>query len=551
MYLLIAAVGFVVIYPIASIVVKTFLLERGSETVLSFQAWPQAFDQPGLVTSIFNTIKVVALTQLISFPLAVVIAWLLARTDIPLSGWIEFGFWVLYFLPALGTTTGWLLLFDPSYGLANKFVVDVGLFDSAPFNMYSFGGVVFAHLTTYSIAVKVMLLTPSFRNMDGTLDEASRTCGAGGIGTLLRVVLPVLTPPLLVAFLMALIRSLESFEIELVLGLPANFAVYSTKMYQILRGSPPDFAGASVLATVMLVLVAPLLVIQRRLSTRRSFASMTGQFKPALRLLGAWRWPVFVLLSAAISCMSLLPLVLQLLGSLMTLFGFFELGEVWTLAHWHEAFGDAIFVNALSNTLVLGLGTAVAAVVAYAVVAYFTVRVAYRGRGVLDVLTWLPLTVPGVVLGFGFLWMTLQVPLFRPLYGTIGVLIFVCWLTSMTLGVQVMKSSMLMIGKDVEEAGRVVGGNWRRTFMKIVVPLMLPTMAVVGVIVFSQTIRNVSTIILLSTGATTTLSVLQLEFLSTGRMGPASVVGTIIVLMSVIAAMAVRVLATRFGIQAR
>ena len=551
MYLLIAAVGFVVIYPIASIVVKTFLLERGSETVLSFQAWPQAFDQPGLVTSIFNTIKVVALTQLISFPLAVVIAWLLARTDIPMSGWIEFGFWVLYFLPALGTTTGWLLLFDPSYGLANKFVVDVGLFDSAPFNMYSFGGVVFAHLTTYSIAVKVMLLTPSFRSMDGTLDEASRICGAGGIGTLLRVVLPVLTPPLLVAFLMALIRSLESFEIELVLGLPANFAVYSTKMYQILRGSPPDFAGASVLATVMLVLVAPLLVMQRWLSTRRSFASMTGQFKPALRLLGAWRWPVFVLLAAAISCMSLLPLMLQLLGSLMTLFGFFELGEVWTLAHWHEAFDDAIFVNALSNTLVLGLGTAVAAVVAYAVVAYFTVRVAYRGRGVLDVLTWLPLTVPGVVLGFGFLWMTLQVPLFRPLYGTIGVLIFVCWLTSMTLGVQVMKSSMLMIGKDVEEAGRVVGGNWRRTFMKIVVPLMLPTMAVVGVIVFSQTIRSVSTIILLSTGATTTLSVLQLEFLSTGRMGPASVVGTIIVLMSVIAAMVVRVLATRFGIQAR
>jgi iron(III) transport system permease protein len=235
----------------------------------------------------------------------------------------------------------------------------------------------------------------------------------------------------------------------------------------------------------------------------------------------------------------------------MTLFGFFELAEVWTLAHWREAFSDVIFVNSFSNTLVLGLGTAFAAVVAYAVVAYFTVRVTYRGRGVLDVLTWLPLTIPGIILGFGFLWMTLQVPVFRPIYGTIGVLIFICWLTSMTLGVQVMKSNMLLIGKDVEEAGRVAGGSWIRTFLDVVVPLMLPAMVVVGVMVFSQTIRNVSTIILLSTGSTTTLSILQLEYLSTGRMGPASVVGTIIVLMSLTAAAAVRIIATRFGIQAR
>lgn len=552
MYLLIAAVAFVVLYPVVVVVLKSVMVEgEGGRSALGVDAWPLALSQPGLAASIGNTLMVVGLTQLIAFPIAILIAWVLARTDIPASGWLEFGFWILYFLPALGTVTGWLLLFDPSYGLANKLLVNAGLFASAPFNMYSFGGIVFAHLTTYSIAVKVMLLTPAFRSLDGSLDEASRICGASGTGTLLRIVIPVLTPPIVVAFLMSLIRSLESFEIELVLGLPANFAVYSTKMYQILRGSPPDFAGASVLATIMLAMMLPLLLLQRWLSTRRNYASLTGQFRPTLRPLGRWRWPMFGLLAAMVCGMSLLPLVLQLAGSAMKLFGFFEIDEVWTLDHWREAFDDAIFADGLWNTLLLGSGTAVAAVIVYAIIAYFTVRTQYRGRGLLDILTWLPLTVPGIILGFGFLAMTLQIPLFRPLYGTLGVLIFVCWLTSMTLGVQVMKSNLLLIGKDVEEAGRVAGGNWGRTFFEIIVPLMLPAMVVVGVMVFSQTIRQVSTIILLSTGATSTLSILQLEFLSSGRLGPASVIGTIIVLMSLTAAAIVRLIASRFGVLSR
>jgi iron(III) transport system permease protein len=552
MYLLVAAIAFVVLYPVGSVILRSITVDGAAgQSALGLDAWPAALAQPGLLTSIWNTLKVVALTQAIAFPAAIMIAWLLARTDIPASGWLEFGFWILYFLPALGTITGWLLLFDPSYGLVNQMLVKSGLFSTAPFDLYSFGGIVFIHLTTYSIAVKVMLLTPAFRSFDGTLDEASQICGASGKRTLMKVFLPVLGPPIVVAFLMSLIRSLESFEIELVLGLPANFAVYSTKMYQVLRGSPPDYAGASVLATMMLVLMMPLLFLQRWLSLRRNVSTLTGQFRPTVRSLGRWRWPAFWLLLALVSCMSLLPLALQVVGSAMTLFGFFDLAEVWTLAHWQEAFSDAIFAHTLWNTLVLGIGTAALAVAVYSVVAYFTVRTQYRGRAVLDILTWLPLTVPGIILGFGLLAMALQVPLFRPLYGTIGALIFACWLTSMTLGTQVMKSNLLLVGKDVEEAGRVVGGTWPKTFVRVMVPLMLPAMVVVAVMVFSQTIRQVSTIILLSTGATSTLSILQLEFLSTGRLGPAAVVGTIIVLTSLIAAIIVRLVAGRFGVLAR
>jgi iron(III) transport system permease protein len=350
---------------------------------------------------------------------------------------------------------------------------------------------------------------------------------------------------------MSLIRSLEAFEIELFLGLPAQFSVYSTKLYLLLSGSPPNFAAASILASMIVVLMAPLLVLQRWMSTRRSFALMTGQYRPRVLSLGRWRWPIFFLLLFAVSLMSLLPLLLQLAGSLMSLFGFFGIPEVWTVAHWVAAFDDPKFMGVIANTVVLGLGTATAAVVCYSLIAYCTVRVRHWLAAPLDVVSWLPFTLPGVLLGFGMLWMVLEIPLFSPFYGSIGILIVVSLLSSMTLGIQVLKANMLQIGADLEEAARIVGASWRRGFQDVMVPLTMPAVIVVGVMVLSHTVRQVSTLVLLSTGDTEPLSLLQLEYLRTGQLGPAAVAGTLIVLLSLAAAAVVRVMTARFGIQAR
>ncbi len=552
MYALVAGLGFLVLYPLGSVVLNSvFPPAVGGHGTSVIRAWREAFAEPGLWQSIVNTFKVVGATTAISFPLALLVSWVLARTDIPGSQWLEFGFWILFFLPALGTTTGWLILFDPGYGLVNKVLVQIGLFHSPPFNMYSFGGIVFAHLTTYSIAVKVMLMTPAFRSLDGSIEEASRICGAGNVGTLLRIVIPVLMPPLTVAFLISLIRSLESFEIELFLGLPAQFSVYSTKIYQLLSGNPPNFTAASVLASIVVMLMLPLLMLQRWMSTRRNFVVMTGQYRPRVMSLGQWRWPVFVLVLVMVCAMSLLPLALQLAGSAMTLFGFFDIPRVWTLAHWGEALADTKFTTAVENSIELGLATALAAVVCYPIVAYCTVKVRHWLCGPLDVLTWLPLTLPGILLGFGCLWMVLQVPIFAPFYGSFAILILVSLLAAMTLGIQVLKANMLQIGSDLEEAARIVGGSWRRTFQDITIPLSLPAVIVVAIMVFSQTIRQVGTLILLSTGEREPLSVLQLEYLTAGLLGQASVAGTLIIALSLIAAAIVRVMTARFGIEAR
>jgi iron(III) transport system permease protein len=548
--ILVCVFGFMVLYPIGTVIGMSFK-PGGLDSVWSMAAWGRAWSEPGLVTSIINTLKVVAVTQSIALPVAVTIAWFLARTDVPFGRALEFGFWILFFLPALGVTTGWLLFFDSSYGLVNKWLIDLGIVKTAPFDMYSFWGIVFAHLTTYGVAVKVMLLTPAFRNLDGALEEASRVCGASGLRTILRVVVPVLTPAIVVVMLMSIIRGLESFEIELFLGTPINFAVYTTKIYRFMSQDPPRYANAAVLATSILAMMLPLLIAQRWAATRRSYAVLTGRSTQSKTELGRWRWVVFGALLFIVLFMSILPLSLLVMGSFMKLFGFFNLPEVWTVKHWRVAIGDDVFLTSLKNMLTLGAGTAICAVVFYSIVSYCTVRLKNRFNAPLDVVTWLPLTIPGIILSFGYLYMSLRVPVFTPFYGTMAILILVSFLGAMTLGVQIIKVHMLQIGNEVEEAGRVVGGSWTRTYLSIITPLAAPALAIVGVMVFAGTIRQVSSIILLSTGDTRVLALLQIEYLVEGVLGPASVVGTIIVMISLLAAICVRLISQRFGIAAR
>jgi iron(III) transport system permease protein len=548
--LLVLILGFLVLYPIGTVIAVS-LVPDAVEGAVSSEAWQQAMSQPGLTRSIFNTLAVVLATQAISLPLAIVIAWLLARTDVPFARSLEFGFWILYFLPSLGVTTGWLLFFDSTYGLVNRWLIDLGLRSGPYFNMYSYWGIVFAHITTYSVAVKVMLLTPAFRNLDAAVEEASRICGASSLGTLIRVVIPIMMPAIVVVLLMSIIRGFESFEIELFLGTPADFNVYSTMMYRLITQDPPAHAPAAVLATSILVTMLPLLILQRWAATRRSYAVVTGRASQVRTELGPWRWPVFGLLLALVCFLSLLPLSLLVTGSFMRLFGFFNLADVWTVANWRSALVDASFLASFSNMLTLGIGTAFAAVVIYSVVGYCTVRLNNRFQAPLDLVTWLPLTIPGIILGFGYLRMVLEVPVFTPLYGTMGVLILVSFLGAMTLGVQVIKVHMIQIGTEIEEAGRLVGGSWARTFRSIIMPLTAPALAVVAVMVFATTIRSVSSIVMLSTGETRVLSILQLEYLVEGELGRAAVFGTVIVVMSLAAALVVRLVSARFGIAAR
>jgi iron(III) transport system permease protein len=176
------------------------------------------------------------------------------------------------------------------------------------------------------------------------------------------------------------------------------------------------------------------------------------------------------------------------------------------------------------------LGSAVAGLVLYTLIAYVAVRTRFPYRRALDFVSWLPFTVPGLILSLAMLSLFLGVVLFRPLYGTTAVLVLTAVLTGMPLGVQIIKSSLLQLGTELEEASRIAGGSWLVTYRRIVLRLLAPSLLTVGLIVFVAAARNVSYVALLSTTANQPLAMLQLNYLAQGKNEIASVIAFVVML---------------------
>jgi len=539
--LVLAVVAFCVVYPVFLVVLQSFqIAPPGLPAQYGLDGWRAAFDEPVLRSALVNTLQVTFVRQLLSLPLAVLIAWLLARTNLPGRYWIEFAFWAAFFLPGLTVTLSWILLLDPDYGLINRWIATLPLVGKGPFNIYSFWGIIWVHVITGSLTVKVILLTPAFRNMNASFEEASRVTGAGPVRTALRITVPVMAPVVLSVFLLGTMVSLQTFEVEQVLGVPFRFFVFSTMIYDLVVTRVPRYDAATALAVLILAAMLPLVFMQQWLTRGRSYTTVTGRFQNQPHALGRWRWPVFALLVALVLIMLVVPLVFALLGTFMKLFGFFDIVDPWTLDNWKAVLTDELFLLSLKNTLVLAVGTAVAAVVVHSLIAYIAVRTRYRGWRVLDVISWLPFTVPGIILGLALLWLFLDVGFLRPLYGTMALLIVAGFISGMPLGVQIIKSGLMQLGDELEEVSRVIGASWWVTYRRIVLRLMAPTLMAVGMITFVGAARNIGNIALLATSANRPLSILQLDYIAQRKLEAAMVVACIIMFISLAGALVAR-----------
>src|SRR5262245_33969392 len=166
-----AVVAFGVVFPVLLVVLQSFqVAPPGQPSRYGLDGWRAALGEPGLRAALVNTLAVTVVRQLLSLPLAVLIAWLLARTDLPGRRWLEFAFWMAFFLPTLTVTLSWILLLDPEYGLINAWMARLPLVKQGPFDIYSFWGIVWVHVVTGSLTVKVILLTPAFRNMNAAFE---------------------------------------------------------------------------------------------------------------------------------------------------------------------------------------------------------------------------------------------------------------------------------------------------------------------------------------------------------------------------------------------
>lgn len=519
MALFLMTVGVYNLVPALLILVNSFNVNQfGQPASYSLDNWRAAYSDPALFQAVWNTFRVYWTYTIISFPTAVLIAWILGRTRIPFSHGLELGFWLSYILPGLATTIGWIYAFDPYIGVVNTAARWFPFIDGPIFNIYSVEGIVFAHLMGNAISTKVMLLTPAFRNMDAALEEAAHVSGANQMRTLFRVTLPVMIPPMVIVFMLNVVRIFNSFETELLLGAPANFFVFSTKIFSLIRLQvPPEIGQATALSAITMLVIFLIIPVQRWMLHRRLYTTVSGHMRPSLISLGRPWQPLangFVIF--VVILLVPVPLAILIGGSFMSRIGFFDFNPPFTLENWAIVLMDRDLLRALRMTLLLAVFAGVGSPIFFSTIAYVIARKRWAGRTALDALIWISAAIPGLLSTVGLLWLILGTPFLRPLFGSTFLLTVIVVWSGMLIGVQIFKANFLQVSAELEDAARVAGAGWVRTYLTIWMPVLMPSMIMIGVLNFVAAANTTTSIILLASRDTRTLSILVLEWMSTG-----------------------------------
>ncbi|MGH7798792.1 MAG: ABC transporter permease [Candidatus Binatia bacterium] len=520
-------------YPLALLFIKSFAISRpGQPVVWGLGGWAAAFSDVNLAVAIGNTFYLGLVRVIITSALAIFFAWVVTRTDTPFKGFIEVTLWLGFFLPLLPMTMGWILLLDPYYGLINRFLIYLFGLSQPPLDVYSYWGIIWCHLA-FSTSVRFLLMTPAFTAMDAALEDAARTSGSSNLGVLMRITVPILAPAILASTALGFIRSLESLEIEMILGIPAGIYVVPTKIWDYIHWEPPLYERATALCSIFLLFIFLLIWLHRAYLRGREFTTVTGRsYMVRTFPLGRWRWVTCSFCLLFIFVMIILPLATLVMGTFMEFFGNFDVENTWTLRHWTTVFTDPVFLRSLKNTLILGLGSAVVGTILYALTSYMIVRTRLPGRAFIDVLSWLPWALPGVLISLALLWAVLGSGGYvKLIYGTVSVLVLAIIIKEMPLGTQIIKAGVLQISNELEEASSASGANWLTSFRRILLPLLRPTMMAVAIITFISAARDIPTVIFLSTHHTRTLSLLMLDYIADANKEKSAVLGVFLVLL--------------------
>ncbi len=547
-WVILILVGTMVMAPLFSLVVGAFSLSRlpnefsfDSMGLGNFYAvWvEQRIDQV-----IWNTVVYVVGATIFGITTAAVLAWLVERTDMPGKMWIYAGVPMGIAVPGILHAIAWVLLLSPRSGFINRGWKSLTGSPDALFDVYSMGGLIFAEGLRL-VPVAFLMLVPLMRSMDPSLEEAAATSGASPLRATRRVTFALLLPGLLAISIFQAITAIENFEVPGVLGLPVNLHVFSTRVFNLVDniGTIPAFGQANAAAVFYLAIALVISFFYLRLvrhSERYSIITGKGYTPRAVRL-GRWRVPALLAAILFLVVTILLPFLVLLYVSLV---GYlrqpsWEAIQSFTLKHYEAVFNQPRAARVLVNTLWVTLLTSTTVTVLSFVVAYIVVRTRFRARYALDVLSFVPHSIPGIVLGLALFWLLLQFDALTgaKTFGTVYALVLGFTVLFLAYAVRAMSVAMIQVHPDLENAAKVSGAPPWRIALRIFGPLLMPTLVGIWIYVAMLSVRFISLPLILSQGGNNeVLGVMIWSLWDNGNINAVGAIG--IMLMSAMFALA-------------
>jgi iron(III) transport system permease protein len=527
---IVAVVGYLVLLPLGYLAWRAFVRD-GAFTLSVFA---DAYDQYDLGSMIANSLVFAGASTVIALPVGAILAYLVARTDLPARTlWFALAIAPLV-IPLVLYTIAWIFLASPRSGALNAALGE------GTVNVFGLAGMAVVQ-GLHLVPIVFLLMYAGFRRMDPAFEESALACGVPLPTVFRKITLRLAVPALSAALLISLISALEDFIVPALVGIPGGVWVLTSRIWDSLSRYPFDLDQAAAWSVTLLVVVSIGVFLHSRLTRRtRRYQTVTPKgFRPRTTPLGRWRWPALAFCAVYGFVAVALPFLVLLYVSLQPFYApptLERLGNP-TGRNYAALFQDGDVLHALKNSVLLAVGAATLTMALMAVASWVTVRTKMRARWLIDNLAFLPIAVPGLVLGVALLFVYLRMPV--GVYGTIWILLIAYVTRYLPYGMRYASVSMGQVGRDLEEVAHVSGAGWVQTFRRVLLPLVAPGLLAGWLTIVIFAVRELTSSIVVYSPGNEVLAITIWNQFESGEFSELAALGVIMIaalsLLSVVA----------------
>ncbi len=526
-----------VFVPVSALFYNAFTEDTGfGPGAFSLQNFVEAYSDWQILALFRNSLVFALGTALTTFALGGLVSWAVERTDAPGAALFHSLALLSFAIPGLLMAMAWIFVLSPNIGWANALMKNGLGLAQAPLNIYSMPGMIWA-LSSHYFPLAYLSLGPALRVLDVRMEEAGVVSGGRNWQVLTKITLPLLRPAILSGMLILFVLGMSSYEVPRLIGRPARIDVFTTDIQSAIIQTPPEFGVASALAlTLLMVCIVAVFFYRRATRHAEAFATITGKgYKPTRIKLGSWRWPIAI----AIGLMFALALGLPLLTLVWQSFyrnlalPFMGSDAPFTLDNYKFVLSYPIFLAAVKTSVILAALAATIVTGLTFVMAWVALRTVPRYGWILDAIAFVPIAIPGVIVGAGILVAYLMLPI--PVYNTIWILLIAYVTLYLPYGMRFASSGISQIHRELEEVAEVAGARLGQVFGRILLPLLAPVLLAGWIYVFVLSVRELGASIFLVGPGTHVLGTITLTMWEEGgSYGAVSALGVIQVIPLII-----------------
>lgn len=517
----IAVFALFLIYPLFSLFVSAF--QDANTGAWSMQNFVHFFERKYYYQSMINSFSVTTCVTILAVIIGTIVAYFMTLYKIKFKSAVEICIVISLLSPPFIGAYSWILIGGRN-GYVTRFLAQYGIdFPS----IYGFAGILLV-LTLKLYPFIYLYVAGAMKNIDSALIEAAESLGCSGIRKVVTIIVPLITPTILAGALMVFMNAMADFGTPMLIGEGYNVMpvmIYSEFINEV--GDQANFAAA--MAALMVLITSTIFMLQKYVVNRKSFTMSSLRPLPVGELHGLRKVIVHLFIYTLVA-LSMIPQLVVIYTSFLKTSGSIFV-DGYSLDSYRTIFDS--LGTAISNTYLFSTTAMIAIVFLGMTIAYLTTRKKSWLTEIIDTLSMFPYIIPGSVLGITLLLAFNDEPLL--LSGTATIIIISLIIRRLPYTLRSSSAILYQLSPSMEEASISLGASPLKTFFKITAVMMLPGVMSGAIISWITAINELSSSIILFTGATKTMSVAIYTEVIRASYGTAAALSTILTVTTITA----------------